>query len=379
MYNLINKQMKKILFGLGMLAASLPSLAADGDLHVKINMKNVGDTLMIVQGKDRTPIVQKNGQFEYTLNLQEPKTVIFATPGTLAGKERKYFQLIAVPNESVEINGDFSTRYDITGSKFYQDYHVADLAMEEASKPLNDLIASLNKRMQAGGNRDQLMKEYQKKAPELEKNVNKAKFDFIKQHAASEASAVLVTEFQNVKDMEEAVSYLAPAVRDGRMKAFYQGQIDRLKRQEEAQAASAKKQAAGVEAPVFTLNDINGKPLSLASLRGKYVILDFWGSWCGWCIKGFPEMKEYYNKYKGKFEILGIDCNDTEVKWKDAVKKHELPWLHVYNPRDSKVLSDYGVTGFPTKIIVGPDGKIVKTIVGEDPAFYTFLDQTFGK
>ena len=132
------------------------------------------------------------------------------------------------------------------------------------------------------------------------------------------------------------------------------------------------------DAPDFTLNDINGKPLTLSSLRGKYVILDFWGSWCGWCIKGIPQMKEYYQKYAGKFEILGIDCNDPEEKWKAAVEKYELPWLHVYNPRgDSKVLEQYEIQGFPTKIIVGPDGKIVKTIIGEDPAFYTFLDELF--
>ena len=135
----------------------------------------------------------------------------------------------------------------------------------------------------------------------------------------------------------------------------------------------------GVQAPDFTLKDLQGNDFKLSSLygKGKYTLLDFWGSWCGWCIKGFPEMKKYYEKYKGKFEILGIDCNDTEQKWKDAVKKNELPWLHVYNTRDSKVLADYGVNGFPTKIIVGPDGKIVKTIVGEDPAFYTLLDSLF--
>ena len=136
--------------------------------------------------------------------------------------------------------------------------------------------------------------------------------------------------------------------------------------------------ADGIEAPDFTLNDINGKPLTLSSLRGKYVILDFWGSWCGWCIKGIPQMKEYYQKYAGKFEILGIDCNDPEEKWKAAVEKYELPWLHVYNTRDSKVLEQYEIEGFPTKIIVGPDGKIVQTIIGENPAFYTLLDKLFG-
>lgn len=130
-------------------------------------------------------------------------------------------------------------------------------------------------------------------------------------------------------------------------------------------------------APDFTLNDINGKPLSLSSLRGKYVVLDFWGSWCVWCIKGMPEMKKYYQKYQGKFEILGIDCNDSEEEWKAAVNKYELPWLHVYNSEKSGVLGQYGIQGFPTKVIISPEGNIVKTVIGEDPAFYAYLDQLF--
>jgi hypothetical protein len=59
------------------------------------------------------------------------------------------------------------------------------------------------------------------------------------------------------------------------------------------------------------------------------------------------------------------------------VRKYELPWLHVICPRESSVPTDYAIEGFPTKIVVGPDGNIVKTIVGEDPAFYEFLDELF--
>ena len=70
---------------------------------------------------------------------------------------------------------------------------------------------------------------------------------------------------------------------------------------------------------------------------------------------------------------------DTEAKWKEAVQKHELPWLHVYCPKGSTAIDGYAIQGFPTKILIGPDGKIVKTIVGEDPAFYKFLDDTFSK
>jgi thiol-disulfide isomerase/thioredoxin len=144
---------------------------------------------------------------------------------------------------------------------------------------------------------------------------------------------------------------------------------------EETEEQSIEQEA--IQAPDFTLDDLNGKPLQLSSLRGKYVILDFWGSWCGWCIKGFPQMKEYYDKYHGKFEILGIDCNDSEAKWKAAVKQYELPWLHVYCPRGSQIFSDYAIQGFPTKVIIDPKGNIVETILGEDPAFYTLLDQLF--
>ena len=90
-------------------------------------------------------------------------------------------------------------------------------------------------------------------------------------------------------------------------------------------------------APDFTLNDIYGMPLTLSSFRGTYVVLDFWGSWCPWCIKGIPEMKKYYQKYSGKFEIIGIDCNDPVEKWKAAVANYDMPWKHVYNPKGSRL------------------------------------------
>lgn len=136
--------------------------------------------------------------------------------------------------------------------------------------------------------------------------------------------------------------------------------------------------AAKVEAPDFTLTDIQGQPLSLRSLRGKYVVLDFWGSWCGWCIKGMPKMKECYDKYKGKLEIVGIDCGDTDEAWRKAVDTYQLPWLHVFCPENASVLGDYDIQGFPTKVVVAPDGTLDKVVIGEDPEFYTYLDQILG-
>lgn len=134
-------------------------------------------------------------------------------------------------------------------------------------------------------------------------------------------------------------------------------------------------------APEFELPDLQGNPLKLSSLRGKYVVLDFWGSWCIWCIRGIPHMKEAYKKYKDKMEILGVDCQDTEEKWKAAVEEHQLPWLQVRCPEDylQTLGQQYRIQGFPTKVIIDPEGRLVKVVVGEDPAFYTFLDQLFAK
>lgn len=145
---------------------------------------------------------------------------------------------------------------------------------------------------------------------------------------------------------------------------------------ERAMAAERKQeqlQNGQMDAPSFTLKDIEGNNVSLSDFRGKWVVLDFWGSWCGWCIKGLPALKEAYEQYKHDMEIIGIDCNEPEDAWRKAVAKYEIPWVNVYNPANSSLLSDYGVQGFPTKIIISPQGKIANITVGENPAFFDTL------
>ena len=149
----------------------------------------------------------------------------------------------------------------------------------------------------------------------------------------------------------------------------------------ETVAAVANEEDDAIMAPDFTLTDIYNMPLTLSSFRGTYVVLDFWGSWCIWCIRGIPSMKEAYAKHKDKMEILGIDCRDTEEKWKAAVEEHALPWLQVRCDDDhlEQLAMMYNIEGFPTKAVIDPEGKLVKVIVGEDPAFYPFLDELLGK
>lgn len=135
----------------------------------------------------------------------------------------------------------------------------------------------------------------------------------------------------------------------------------------------------GAPAPDFTLKNLNGENISLSDMKGKYLVLDFWGSWCGWCIAGYPDMKKYYDKYKDKVEFIGIACKDTEKDWKKAVADNKLDWTQLINDEsgdmDKNVSALYAISGYPTKIILNKNLKIVSVIVGESPDFYNKLDE----
>ena len=384
----INNMKNKIL---GMMLATTALLcgcaANDGNtLKVKLDLVDFGDSVVVYRsGHEELTFIGKNGKFEFELQVDTICQGLLVQPKLLRGDmdNARFYSVPLVGGESMRVWATDKKRYDVDGTGFYADYHQVDLFNENAEKEQLDNADKFNEMLESNTfSKEELDKFNDEVFKPSFQRYQQAIIDYIKAHPTQEAAMFLLKRIDGLDKMKETFMLFDASVRNGRMRPLYDSWVedaeDRLK-DEAKEKEAQKKQVAGIEAPVFTLNDLEGKPLALTSLRGKYVILDFWGSWCVWCIKGFPKMKEYYAKYPGKFEILGIDCNDTEEKWKDAVKKHELPWLHVYCPRESTLLDDYGITGFPTKIIIGPDGKVVKYIVGEDPSFYTLLDEMFNK
>lgn len=147
--------------------------------------------------------------------------------------------------------------------------------------------------------------------------------------------------------------------------------------QEQAEAKAEEGVTAGAQAPDFNYKDISGKEVSLKTFQGKYVVLDFWGIWCKWCVKGIPDMKKYYDMYKEKMEIVSIDNGDEMDKLLPFIQENDMNWTHIMN--DAKGNTDlcklYQVQGFPTKVLIDPQGKIVEVFVGEVPEFYQKLDE----
>jgi peroxiredoxin len=136
-------------------------------------------------------------------------------------------------------------------------------------------------------------------------------------------------------------------------------------RESVASAPQAPKQntpAIGTMAPDITMPDVNGKNVSLSSLKGKYVLVDFWASWCGPCRGENPNVVAAYNKYKNKnFTILGVSLDKTKDAWLEAIKKDGLTWTHISDLKfwDSEAVGLYGFNGIPYNVLLDPTGKII--------------------
>jgi peroxiredoxin len=130
------------------------------------------------------------------------------------------------------------------------------------------------------------------------------------------------------------------------------------------------KTAVGAPAPDFTQDQPDGTPLSLSSLKGQLVLIDFWASWCGPCRMENPNVVAMYNKYHDKgFEILGVSLDDDREAWLQAIEDDGLTWRHVSDVKgwENAVAKEWAVRSIPHTVLVGEDGVIMaKNLRGAD-------------
>ena len=211
---------------------------------------------------------------------------------------------------------------------------------------------------------------------ECYKKLDTIKNNYVMNHPEKDLSALFILE-RDFKESAKLIPNLSANVRNGILKEALDD-IEFNFEQYKAVEDNISKMQPGNKAPVFSLKDVNGKPvLSEMYIGNKYIILDFWGTWCYWCMKGVPDMKEYYDKYRHKVEFIGINCNDKPEACFQAIYKNEMNWVNIIN--DSNPEKDmvrlFAVNSFPTKVIISPDGLIAGYFQGESKEFYEKLDE----
>lgn len=191
---------------------------------------------------------------------------------------------------------------------------------------------------------------------------NAANIEFVKANANIVAAGFIAQRISGqmeVKEMEDLYNVLGENAKLSSYGVKINEKIETM-----------KKVAIGQSAPDFTLNTPEGTPLSLSSLKGKVVLIDFWASWCGPCRRENPNVVKMYNELHPKgVEVLGVSLDDNKEKWLKAIKDDGLVWNHVSDLKgwSSSAAKLYGVNGIPATVIVDKNGIIVaKNLRGEE-------------
>jgi peroxiredoxin len=327
--------------------------------------------LEVTYGKDQPPIVLdsakipvSNGSFSLSgvTRTQEIFELVFGN------------NVIAVPliNDAPEIkvNVDLGKKddfYEVSGS--------------EASSQLKDLINIFGKKnfevekamadadsLRQGGASDSVQQIAAARKTAAVQDLNTYLKQFINTSANPTICALALSWSSrsfSKKEFESCLTdllnkYPGNSVLQG-LKHNYDQQLAQMAQQEGQQSGNSW---VGQQAPDFALPDVNGHNVSLASYRGKYLLVDFWASWCGPCRVENPNVVKVHNEFKGKnFAILGVSLDKEKDAWQEAIKADKLDWTHISDLKywSSKAVETFKFEGIPFNLLIDPQGKVIAT------------------
>ncbi|TAJ63013.1 MAG: AhpC/TSA family protein [Chitinophagaceae bacterium] len=315
-------------------------------------------------------VVPAEGVYTFSGKLAEPTAASLRVryapdaegkPVKFAGT-RDFISLFLSADKIDVISVDSFSNVKVTGSKANDDY----AKLTEALKPFNTRMRALSAEYSkaAAAKDETARKAAEDKMDALDKESKLVYRDFVTNHLQSPVAVYAISQFAGwdiqVDEVEPLFNQLPATARNAPAAKLLSEQI-----------AIAKKTSVGREAMDFTQNDTLGIPVKLSSFRGKYLLVDFWASWCGPCRRENPNIVKAYQAYREKgFHILGVslDRPADKDKWLKAIHDDNLTWTHVSDLKfwQNEVAQQYGIQAIPQNLLLDPQGKIIaKNLNGE--------------
>lgn len=361
---------------------------------IKIEIKGIKGKQINVERFAFSPVPTENNQGFAKYKVRQAKDGYYL----LTLPSDTLYHLMVYPDEAVyseqgmenvnqehtiELFGNAQTSLTVKAkyNKDYMDYHIS------AAKPTEDgnIAQELNESCAnfKTTDRNELSKDITQALKLKDWNMVNAlydkriahKSDFRHKHPESDYSAYLLSEVDDSTFLAD-LPLLTEEAQGGILKEYLNQRKSQLEYQAQIAAqALALQQGNKQQVHNFTMPTVDGKQVSLSDYRGKYVVLDFWGSWCVWCIKGMPRMKAFYEAHQDKMQLIGVNCADKPTLCQASIKKHQMTWPQVVNQQGEDLVMAFGVSTYPTKVIISPDGFIDSIYEGESDDFYKHMEE----
>ncbi|WP_158828365.1 TlpA disulfide reductase family protein [Mucilaginibacter lacusdianchii] len=284
------------------------------------------------------------------------------------------FDLIAQNGEQIEFETDLKDQahqYQVKGSEESDKIKEFNSLSNKFVAQNTTLMDEFQTKAQSGLNQDSLVQVYQPQVKTIMEAYSTAVLKFVNNNKNTLAAFYAAMSLDPREYEPELVSYADDIKGKFTSNATVQRFVQHMDK--------VKPISVGHAAPDFTVGGIDGKEVKLSDYKGKYVMLDFWASWCVPCRDENPNVVRLYNQFKGKgFNILGISLDKEKDKWQQAIAKDKLTWQHASDLKDFEGPTErlYQIDAIPSNFIIDPQGKIIaKNIVGKD--LENFLNKTF--